>query len=311
MTDTPETAPLPRALLHPRWWLAWTLLGIGRALCWLPVSWLLAIGSGIGWVVWRVLPSRRRIVRINLRLCFPELDEATIVRLVEGHFRALGMGLFEALLAWLAPDAKLRDLVEVRGIEHLDAAHADGSGVLLLTGHFTQLEIAARGICLEKRPFHAMYRPADNKFVDWWMHRWRAQRSGRPALPKDDLKSLLRALRTGNAVWYGPDQTLEVPGTIFVPFFGVPTLTLTATAKLATLGRAKVVPFFGKRINGRYIVTVHPALENFPSGDDQADARRINALIEDAVLKCPEQYFWTHRRFKHRPPGAADVYAQP
>lgn len=311
MTDTSETAPLPRALLHPRWWLAWTLLGIGRALCWLPVGWLLAIGSGLGWAVWRLLPGRRRIVRINLRLCFPALDEPTIVRLVEGHFRALGMGLFEALLAWLAPDAKLRDRIEVRGIEHLDAAHADGSGVLLLTGHFTQLEMAARGICLEKRPFHAMYRPADNRFVDWWMHRWRAQRSGRPALPKDDLKSLLRALRTGNAVWYGPDQTLEVPGAIFVPFFGVPTLTLTATAKLATLGRAKVVPFFGERRDGRYVVTVQPALEHFPSGDDVADARRINALIEDAVLKCPEQYFWTHRRFKFRPPGAADVYARP
>ena len=310
MTDTFETAPLPRALLHPRWWLAWTLLGIGRALCWLPVGWLLAIGSGLGWAVWRLLPSRRRIVRINLRLCFPALDEARIAALVEGHFRALGMGLFEALLAWLAPDAKLRDRIEVRGIEHLDAARADGSGVLLLTGHFTQLEMAARGICLARRPFHAMYRPADNAFVDFWMHRWRAERSGRPALPKDDLKSLLRALRTGNAVWYGPDQTLEVPGAIFVPFFGVPTLTLTATAKLATLGRAKVVPFFGERRDGRYVVTVQPALEHFPSGDDVADARRINALIEDAVLKCPEQYFWTHRRFKFRPPGAADVYAR-
>ena len=308
MMTPPETPALPRALLHPRWWLAWLLLGIGRALCWLPVGWLLAIGSGLGWLVWRVLPSRRRIVRINLRLCFPDLDEPTIVRMVEGHFRALGMGLFEALLAWLAPDAKLRDRVTVRGIEHLDAAHADGAGVLLLTGHFTQLEMAARGLCLEKRPFHAMYRPADNAFVDWWMHRWRAERSGLPALPKDDLKGLLRALRTGNAVWYGPDQTLEVPGAIFVPFFGVPTLTLTATAKLATLGRAKVVPFFGERIDGRYVVTVQPALDNFPSGDDVADARRINALIEAAVLKCPEQYFWSHRRFKHRPPGAADVY---
>lgn len=308
MSTPPESPALPRALLHPRWWLAWLLLGAGRALCGLPVGALLALGSGLGWLVWRLLPSRRRIVRINLRLCFPALDEPTIVRLVEAHFRALGMGLFEALLAWLAPDDKLRGRITVQGIEHLDAAQADGSGVLLLTGHFTQLEMAARGICLAQRPFHAMYRPADNAFVDWWMHRWRAERSGLPALPKDDLKGLLRALRSGHAVWYGPDQTLEVPGAIFVPFFGVPTLTLTATAKLATMGRAKVVPFFGERRDGRYIVTVQPALESFPSGDDAADARRINALIEDAVLKCPEQYFWTHRRFKHRPPGAEDVY---
>eukprot|EP01035_Chromulina_nebulosa_P052626 gene52626-71800_t len=81
------------------------------------------------------------------------------------------MGLFETLLAWLAPDAKLKGRLELRGVEHLDAATADGSGVLLLTGHFTTLEIAARSICLAERPFHAMYRPADNAFVDWW-NRW-------------------------------------------------------------------------------------------------------------------------------------------
>ncbi|WP_293387735.1 LpxL/LpxP family Kdo(2)-lipid IV(A) lauroyl/palmitoleoyl acyltransferase [Nevskia sp.] len=306
-----NSAKLPRALLHPRWWLAWLLLGIGRALCWLPVSWLLAIGSSLGWLVWRLLPSRRRVTRINLRLCFPEFDEARIVDLVEAHFRALGMGLFETLLAWLAPDAKLKGRLELRGVEHLDAAAADGSGVLLLTGHFTTLEIAARSICLADRPFHAMYRPADNAFVDWWMHRWREQRSGRPALPKDDLKNLLRALRNGGAVWYAPDQTLEVPGAIFVPFFGVPALTLTATSRLAQLGRAKVVPFFPARgEDGRYVVTMGPALDNFPSGDDQADTRRINALIEDAIRICPEQYFWTHRRFKFQPPGAPDVYAR-
>ncbi len=310
MTPTDPSARLPRALLHPRWWLAWVLLGIGRALCWLPVGLLLAIGSGLGWLVWRLLPSRRRIVRINLRLCFPTMDEATIVRLVEGHFRALGMGLFETLLAWLAPDDKLRDRIELRGVEHLDAAAADGSGVLLLTGHFTTLEIAARAICLAQRPFHAMYRPADNPFVNWWMHRWREQRSGRPALPKDDLKSLLRALRTGGAVWYAPDQTLDVPGAIFVPFFGVPTLTLTATTRLAQLGRCKVVPFFPERIDGRYVVTMGPALDQFPSGDDEADTVRVTALLEAAILRCPEQYFWTHRRFKYRPPGAPDVYAR-
>ncbi len=83
-----RAAQLPHALLHPRWWLAWLLLGIGRALCWLPVSWLLAIGSSLGWLVWRLLPSRRRVTRINLRLCFPEFDEARIVELVEAHFWA-------------------------------------------------------------------------------------------------------------------------------------------------------------------------------------------------------------------------------
>jgi len=302
--------PLPRALLAPRWWLAWLGLGFARLLCALPIRWQQGLGAALGRLVGRLLGSRRRIVRINLELCFPELDPAAIEALVTGHFEALGIGLFEALQCWFASDARLAPFVEVVGIEHLDAAHADGHGVLLLTGHFTTLELAARAVRMTGRGFHAMYRPADNLFVDWWMRRMRELRAGLAALPKDDLRALIRALRAGGAIWYGPDQTLEVPGATFVPFFGVPALTLTATSRLAQMGRAKVVPFFPERHGGRYRITMQPALDNFPSGDDVADARRINALLEDAIRKCPEQYFWTHRRFKHRPPGAPDVYAR-
>ncbi|GAC1620292.1 MAG: lipid A biosynthesis lauroyl acyltransferase [Nevskia sp.] len=301
---------MPRALLAPRWWPAWLALGLSRALCALPIRWQQALGAGLGRLVGRLAGSRRRIVRINLQLCFPALDAAAIETLVAGHFEALGIGVFEALQCWFAPGDKLQPYVEVVGIEHLDKAQLGEHGVLLLTGHFTTLEIAARLLCMTARPFHAMYRPADNPFIDWWMRRMRELRSGLVALPKDDLRALIRALRAGGAIWYAPDQTLEVPGAAFVPFFGVPALTLTATSRLAQMGRAKVVPFFPERHEGRYRITIQPALENFPSGDDVADAQRINALLEDAIRKCPEQYFWTHRRFKHRPPGAPDVYAR-
>lgn len=301
--------PLPRALLAPRWWPAWLALGGARLLTLLPIRWQQALGAALGRLVGRLLKRRRRVVRINLQLCFPALDPEAIEALVDGHFEALGLGLFEALQCWFVSDARLRPYIEVVGIEHLDAAQAGGRGVLLLTGHFTTLELAARAVCMTTRPFHAMYRPANNPFIDWWMRRMRELRSGLAALPKDDLRALIRALRAGGAIWYGPDQTLEVPGAAFVPFFGVPTLTLTATSRLAEMGRASVVPFFPERIGGRYRITLLPALENFPSGDDVADARRVNALLEDAIRKCPEQYFWTHRRFKHRPPGEPDVYA--
>jgi len=307
------TLPLPRALLAPRWWPAWLLLGIARLLCLLPIRSQQALGRGLGRAVWRLARRRRRIVSINLRLCFPDADSETIARLTRGHFEALGLGVFEALQCWFVSDARLRPLVEFEGAEHLAAAQADGRGVLLLTGHFTTLELAARLLRITAGPFHAMYRPADNPFVDWWMRRMRERRSGRVALPKDDLRALVRVLRGGGAIWYGPDQTLEVPATAFVPFFGVPTLTLTATSRLAELGRARVVPFFPERIDtpqgSRYRIRMLPALEGFPSGDDIADARRINALLEDAIRRCPEQYFWSHRRFKHRPPGTPDPYA--
>lgn len=307
---TPPERPLPRGLLAPRWWPAWIALGLARLICALPIRWQQALGAALGRLVGRILASRRRIVRINLRLCFPALDEATVRTMTMAHFEALGIGLFEAMQCWFVSDRRLQPFVEVVGIEHLDAAQADGHGVLLLTGHFTTLELAARAVRMTGRGFHAMYRPADNVFVDWWMRRMRELRSGLAALPKDDLRALVRALRAGGAIWYGPDQTLEVPGALFVPFFGVPALTLTATSRLAQMGRARVVPFFPERIDGRYRITVQPALEDFPSGDDAADAARVNALLEDAIRKCPEQYFWTHRRFKHRPPGVPDPYAR-
>lgn len=296
--------------LGPRYWPTWLALGIVRLLCLLPLGWLLTAGESLGRSFGRLVKSRRHIVATNLRLCFPELDAAAREYLIDAHFAALGAGIFETAAAWFASDRKFRDIGEVVGLEHLRAAQADGSGVLLLTGHFTTLEIAARFLGVNGVRFHAMYRPLDNPLFDYWMHGWRELRSGLPALPKDELRSLVRALRKGGAIWYGPDQTLEVPNAVFVPFFGVPTLTLTATSRLAEMGRARVVPFFPQRIGRRYRIVVGPALDAFPSGDDTADARRINALIEDAVKRCPEQYFWIHRRFKYQPPGMPDVYAR-
>lgn len=302
--------PFKAAFLHPRYWPTWIGLALFWLLCWLPVPVLVRFGEGLGRVLERVLKSRRHVVRVNLKLCFPQLSEMEREQMVTAHFAALGAGLFEAGLAWFAPDWRLRHRGEVVGLEHLDAALNAGHGVLLLTGHFTTLEMGARYLCLANRPFHAMYRPLKNELIDYFMHRWRERRSKLSALPKDDLKKLVRALRNGGAIWYGPDQSLDTANATYVPFFGVPTLTLTATSRLAQLGRAKVVPYFPARINGRYRVTFLPALENFPSGDDAADAAQINRMLEAGIAIAPEQYFWTHKRFKHHPPGTPDPYAK-
>jgi KDO2-lipid IV(A) lauroyltransferase len=295
--------------LGPRFWPLWLGVGLVRLLCaLLPVPWLAAMGRPVGRLFGRIAKKRRHVVDVNLKLCFPEMHEAERARMVDAHFAALGAGLFETAAAWFAPDRHFRNIGELVGLEHFHAATADGSGALLLTGHFSAMEIGARYLCLAGIRFHAMYRPLDNPLLDYWMHRWREDRSGLPALPKDDLRGIVRALRRGGSLWYGPDQTLEAPGAIYVPFFGVPALTLTATSKLAQMGRARVVPFFPAYVDGRYRITMLPALENFPSGDDTADARRINALLEEAIRQCPEQYFWVHKRFKYQPGDRRDVY---
>lgn len=296
-----------RAWLAPRYWPTWLGLGALRLLAWLPIPLLMLLGAGLGRLGGRLLRSRRRVVATNLRLCFPERSPAEIERLTTAHFRSLGIGLFETGLAWWAPDWRLRRRCRVEGIEHLRAAQAEG-GVLLLTGHFTTLEIAARTLCVAGIPFHAMYRPYSNPIFDHYMRCWRARRSGLDALPREDLRRLVRALRQGRAIWYAPDQSLAREA-VFVDFFGQPALTLTATARLAQMGRARVVPFFPRREGrGRWVVRFEPAWADYPSGDELADARRVNAALEVGVGRAVADYFWIHRRFKQRPPGWPRIY---
>lgn len=304
-----KAPPFRLGFLAPQYWPAWLGIGLLRLLCLLPLPWMVRFGEGLGGLVGRAWKKRRHIVRVNLSLCFPDLRGEALEHEIDAHFRALGAGLFEACYAWWASDARLRPHGEVVGLDHLDRAMANGTGALLLTGHFTTMELAARFIVMAGRPFHPMYRPADNALVDYLMHHWREGRAGLPALPRDDLRGLVRALRAGRAIWYGPDQTLNPRHSVFAPFFGVPALTVTATARLAEMGRAKVVPYFPQRVNGRYRVTFLPALENFPAGDEAADAARINQAIEQGIGLARSQYFWVHRRFKARPPGQQDVYA--
>ncbi|HVT35579.1 MAG TPA: hypothetical protein VHE37_08345, partial [Nevskiaceae bacterium] len=262
----------------------------------------------LGRFIGRRMRRRRHVVDVNLRLCFPQLTADERARLTSAHFAALGRGLFESGLAWFASDRRLAPHGRVEGLEHFHGATRNGRGALLLTGHFTTLEIGARYLCIAGVPFHAMYRPINNAVIDFCMHRWRQRRSGLPALPKDDLKKLVRALRGGASIWYGPDQTLELRGALKVPFFGVPVLTVTATSRLAELGRAAVVPYMPRREGAKYIVQFQPALEPFPTGDDLADTTRVNHAIEAGVLAAREQYFWVHRRFKPFRPGDVDVY---
>lgn len=186
---------------------------------------------------------------------------------------------------------------------------ARGKGVILLTGHFTTLELGARFITL-LQPFpHAMYRPHKNPLYEAIQRRQREARSRMPPLPHEDLRGLLRAFRRGNAVWYAPDQNHGLRNSVFVPFFGVPACTLTATPAgdpewrgggTLSCAACRMQPVMNWSL---------PALEQFPSDDPVADATRINALLEQHIRQAPEQYLWVHRRFKTRPPDQISPYA--
>lgn len=301
------------ALLAPRHWPVWIGLGLLRLLHLLPLRVQLELGEGLGSLVSRLLPGRRRIVAANLKVAFPNATHEERQQLLHAHFRALGRGGFEAAIAWWSSDARIASCGLVEGLEHLRAVQDKGQGVLLLTGHFTTLELGARFLALAGVEFHAMYRPYENPVMDYLMHHWRQRRSKLPALPREELRPLVRALREGRAVWYAPDQTLDLRISVYVPFFGKQVATIVATSKLAAMGRAAVVPYFPVYLGGgRYRVVIEPALAGFPGPDEVADAARINAVLEAGICRyAPAQYFWVHRRFKSLPPGEPDIYQKP
>lgn len=294
-------------LWAPRHWPMWSGLGLfwlcARFLTW---SERRRLARGIAWIIFHVVRLRRRVVLVNLRLCFPEKSEEHIQALAFAHYEALAYGLFETTAGWWEPVDQL-PAHRVVGVEHLERALAAGKGVVLLTAHFTTLEIC--GVYLTARiPVGCLYREPNNPIVAVPMRRHR-ERVASIAVHFDDLKGLIRALRAGHAIWYAPDQGKRTPGSEILPFFGVPAITNTATAKIAKMTGAAVVPYFARREpDGSYTLVIHPALENFPTDDLSADAVRINRLIEDNIRLAPEQYFWVHKRFKARGEGFPEVY---
>ena len=293
-----------RRFVAPRYWGVWCALALMRSAAVLPVRVQLALGRVIGAIGYRLLPQRRHIARVNLELCFPELDDAARERLLHAHFASLGIGLIEAGLCWWGDERVLSQRVEADGLYHLANARRDGAPVILLSAHFTTLEIGGRLLGLFT-PFHLMYRPGRNQLIEEVVRRNRERHFER-AIPRDGVKDMLRSLKEGRAVWYAPDQNYRRRNSAQVPFFGRPVPTNTATSRLAKVSGARVIPFFVRRLPGAagYKLELEPPLDNFPTDDAFADTLRINQILERQIRVAPEQYLWIHRRFK----GPDDPY---
>jgi Kdo2-lipid IVA lauroyltransferase/acyltransferase len=283
----------------------WGAVFVFRQLCRLPWPLLLQLGKLTGLLIFHLARFRRGIVETNLRLCFPERDAAARRQLARAHYQALGIGMFEAGVAWWAPSDSLPPF-EIHGQQHLEKAAAEG-GVILLTAHFTTLEMTGR-LLARHFTLGGLFRPPKNPVVAHLMQRGRFDKLT-PAIPLNDLRGLIRALKNGSTIWYAPDQSRLTKFAEILPFFGVPALTNTATSRLAEMTGARVIPFFAyRRDDGSYLLEIHPPLEHFPTPDPLQDSVRINTIFEQAIARAPEQYFWIHRRFKRRGPGYPKVY---
>ncbi|MCG8426823.1 MAG: LpxL/LpxP family Kdo(2)-lipid IV(A) lauroyl/palmitoleoyl acyltransferase [Chromatiales bacterium] len=293
--------------LAPKYWPSWVGLTILRGLHLLPFSWQLQIGRILGRGARHLLKSRAKIARINIDLCFPDLSKSERQAMLHGHFEAIGMGLFESAMTWWGSDKRISALGDIQGLEHLRSAAEKGQGVIFLTGHFSTMEIASTLVSIKHR-ISGMYRPMKNPIMDSIVRRSREQRSI-TLFQRDDIPTMIRCLKRGEAVWYGFDQNYGMKHSIFTPFFNIPAATITTTSRFAKMTNAVVIPFFPVRTaNGRYHITIHPPLNHFPSGDVEQDNIQLNQLLEQAILQAPEQYFWMHRRFKTRPDNIPSVY---
>jgi len=293
--------------LCPKYWGIWLGIGLTKILSLLPYNTQFKLGKKIGHLLYTFGKKRRNIAQRNLTLAFPEKTATEIEQLNRQHFESLGIGFIETLIVWWGKHRKHgkqapeRHLVTYHGIEHLKAAQAKNQGVLILVPHFTHIDITGLFISMITE-YSPIYRPHDNPLLEYFIKKGRTviNESGRQVLPipNRDTRSMLKALRQGKSLCFLPDQKYTAKGHIEVPFFNHPAPSNPATSKLAQMTGCLVVPCFTRRDeNNHYILTFHPALENFPTKDPYQDTLRLHHLYETEIRQNIPQYLWVHDRW--------------
>lgn len=302
-----KTAPtFDKSLLHPKHWHSWLLVGLLKIIARLPLSVSFCLGRGLGRLFYFFATKRRAISAVNIALCFPELSKLEQEKLVKDSIISLGISFFEAGAALWGQADKFKHRHTIEGLEHVEKAQAEGRGALLVGEHFTTIDIAGRIVAYYQR-VDTVYRKHKNPVMAYEITK--ARDAFGESILRSDMGKLVKTLRRGNLAWYAPDQDYGAKHSVFAPFFGQQAATVTGSARIAKVSRAAMLPFSHYRDErGHYRIVIKPALENFPSGDDVADATLVNAHIEAAIRECPEQYLWMHRRFKTRPEGEARPY---
>jgi KDO2-lipid IV(A) lauroyltransferase len=274
----------------------------------LPFRVIVAIGNGLGILLYPLAAERRRVGMINLGLCFPEMSDDARKKLVRDHFKMFCRGLIERSILWWSSAERINSLIRVEGVEHFEAIKDKPS--ILLTPHFVGMDAGGQWIA-QHTDTVCMYANQKNRYLTELLLKKRARfRDQHLYSRQEGLRPILKGVRKGMPFVYPPDQDQGIKDGAFIPFFGVPAATMTSLPRIAQMTGAKIVPSITRLLPGGegYVLTFYPAWENYPSGDDVADARRMNAFIEDRIREMPEQYFWLHKRFKTRPEGEARFY---
>lgn len=307
---TSPRAPFPwRDLLHPRNWPLAALLMLGRGVALFPLSALPVLARPLAWLLWR-WPKLRLVTLANLRACLPDLPEDDRRDLARRSTHHVATDLLTAFKTWFSyrpGHPQFRGRYE--GLAHFEAARDTGRGIILLNCHYNSTELngaLTHAVAHGGRRLTGLYRAPRHKAADAVLQWARTGYSDR-VLPAKDIRAIARGLKDGDITWFAPDLEFAGRGSVWADFFGVPAATSNSLARIAGMADAIVLPVRLRR-DGDNVLEFFPPLENFPTGDAQADATAMNRAIERLIRDDPAPYWWCLQRFRRRPAGAPSVY---
>lgn len=275
-----------------------------------PLPALRVLGHVLGVLLWAVVPSRRRIVQINLRLCFPHKSDAEIHHLARAHFVQFAQSLLDRAWLWHAPLRLVEQRLKWVGSDLAMAQLAKEGPKIVFAPHFVGLDAGGLALTLKaSKPVAFIFVPQHNKVMDAWVNQGR-QRTGnvKPYFRHEGVKHIMSGLRQGEMLHLSPDMDFGPEESVFVSFMGVPAATVPSLSRFARLGRAPVMSLVTRMTPQGYEMEVSEMWSDFPTADVQADTQRMNDELAKAIERTPDQYYWVHKRFKTRPEGAPAVY---
>jgi KDO2-lipid IV(A) lauroyltransferase len=301
-----EKLPEYRDFVRIKYIPSWIFLGIVHIAGLIPLRMHYPVGYLLGKLLLVVVPSRKHVCEVNLRKCFPEYSESEIQSTVKKAYTMYGMGVLQTAFSWTRDSRQLEKHFRVEGLECLIEAQEKDRGVLLMCGHFTLLDLAGRLLGRHVQ-FDVLQRKHNNPLINLFITRGR-EKFGNQIIARLDMRVFVKRLRAGSIIAYPADQDLGAKDSVFVPFFGIPTATITATSKILKLTHSEVIGshYYRDPIDKMFVLQFEPI--PIPTGDPVEDASIFNQWIEGKIRQTPEQYFWLHKRFKTRPQGEASFY---
>ena len=251
--------------------------------------------------------ERRMVALTNLTLCFPKASWPTRMTWAIQHFYFYLRTFLDRAWLWSGNAGLVKNRVRIVNPQALIEL-APNTPVIFLAPHFLGLDAAWSRLCLEVNMV-TMYSNQKNPVLNDLVLKGRSQYGDQLLLSRQQgVRPLVSAMKKGRPLYYLPDMDFGERDSVFVRFFGVKAATVTAVSRLSRMLGAKVVPVTTRYSWGRYEVTVHPALPNFPLDDDEQTTQAMNHHIETWVKHTVAQYLWLHKRFKTRPQGESRIY---